>query len=63
MALVRTMKSKIIAGVCGGIAAEYKIDPTLVRLGFVLLVPLGAVVGTVLLYIILWIIMPEAPSS
>jgi phage shock protein C len=63
MALVRIMKSKIIAGVCGGIAAEYKIDPTLVRLGFVLLVPLGAVVGTVLLYIILWIIMPEAPSS
>ena len=63
MALARTMDNKIIAGVCGGIAAEYKIDPVLVRLAFILLIPLGVVVGTVLLYIILWVIMPEAPSA
>jgi phage shock protein C len=63
MALARTMDNKIIAGVCGGIAAEYKIDPVLVRLGFILLIPLGVLVGTLLLYIILWVIMPEAPSN
>ncbi|MDG2292085.1 MAG: PspC domain-containing protein [Phycisphaerales bacterium] len=63
MALARTMDNKIIAGVCGGIAAEYKIDPVLVRLGFILLIPLGVVIGTFLLYIILWVIMPEAPSN
>lgn len=63
MALTRTMDNKIIAGVCGGIAAEYKIDPVLVRLGFILLIPLGVVIGTFLLYIILWVIMPEAPSN
>jgi len=57
------MDNKIIAGVCGGIAAEYKIDPVLVRLGFILLIPLGVLVGTLLLYIILWVIMPEAPSN
>ncbi|MCH2148646.1 MAG: PspC domain-containing protein [Phycisphaerales bacterium] len=63
MALARTMDNKIIAGVCGGIAAEYKIDPVLVRLGFILLIPLGVLVGTLLLYIILWVIMPEAPAN
>ena len=63
MALARTMDNKIIAGGCGGIAAEYKIDPVLVRLGFILLIPLGVLVGTLLLYIILWVIMPEAPSN
>jgi phage shock protein PspC (stress-responsive transcriptional regulator) len=46
----------MIAGVCGGLAEYFEVDPTLVRVLWVLMVLLA---GTgVLLYIVLWIIMP-----
>lgn len=48
---------KMIAGVCGGIADYLGIDPTLVRIAYVLMV-LFAGFG-ILLYVILWIIMPK----
>lgn len=58
--LVRSNTDKMIAGVCGGLADNLGLDPTLVRLAFVLmaLTPLHGV----LIYIILWIIMPKAPE-
>lgn len=49
-------KDHMIAGVCGGIADTYDVDPTLVRAVFVVLSLTS--VG-VLLYIVLAIIMPE----
>lgn len=58
MALKRT-KNKIIAGVCGGIAVWLHLDPTLVRIGYVLLSILSAAFPGILVYIILWIIMPK----
>jgi len=58
MALKRT-KNKIIAGVCGGIAEWLHLDPTLVRIGYVLLSILSAAFPGILVYIILWIIMPK----
>lgn len=49
---------KKIGGVCGGLGEYFGIDPILFRLAFVLFT-LGGGSG-ILLYIILWVIMPEA---
>ncbi|UKI43369.1 MAG: PspC domain-containing protein [Porphyromonadaceae bacterium] len=50
---------KTIAGVLGGIAEYFDIDPTLVRLGYVLLSLFSAAFPGVLGYIIMWIVMPQ----
>ncbi len=55
--LTRSDTDRMIAGVCGGIAAYLGIDSVLVRLLFVLLA-LASGIG-VFIYIILWIIMPS----
>ncbi len=49
---------KMIAGVCGGIADYFGWDPTLVRIGYVLL-SIFTVFAGVLVYIILWLVMPK----
>lgn len=49
----------MICGVCGGIAEYFDIDPTLVRLGFVLLSIFAG--GGLLAYIIAAIIIPVKP--
>lgn len=54
--LTRTDDGRMIAGVCAGLARYFDVDPTLVRLIFILLALFGA--GGVLLYLILWIILP-----
>lgn len=48
-----------IAGVCGGIAEYFGIDPTLVRIGY-LIFTLAGVGSPILLYFLLAIIIPEA---
>jgi phage shock protein C len=53
--------NKMIAGVCGGIANYFGWDPTLVRVGFVLLSVLSVAFPGILFYLILWIIMPTEP--
>lgn len=50
-----------IAGVCGGIAEYLEIDPTLVRLAFVALMLMGG--PGFVIYIIMAIVVPEAPSG
>jgi len=49
----------MIAGVCGGIAEYFDIDPTLVRIGYVLLSIVSAAFPGVLLYFLLAVIMPQ----
>ncbi|MBW7959351.1 MAG: PspC domain-containing protein [Anaerolineae bacterium] len=56
--LMRSETDKMIAGVCGGLAAYLGVDPVLVRLAFVILL-LASGVGLGL-YVILWIVMPTA---
>lgn len=56
--LYRSSHDKIIAGVCGGLAEYFDVDPTIVRLLFVLAVVMGG--GGVILYLILWLIMPKS---
>jgi phage shock protein PspC (stress-responsive transcriptional regulator) len=55
--LHRSLTDKKIAGVCGGIAEYLGWDSTLVRLLWLILTLLGG--SGVLIYIILWIVMPE----
>jgi phage shock protein C len=54
--LFRSNSEKMIAGVCGGLASYFGIDPTIVRLVFILL--LFAPPSGILIYLILWLITP-----
>jgi len=54
--LFRSASDKVIAGVCGGLAQYFNIDPALVRLAFVVFALAGG--ASVLLYIVLWIAVP-----
>ena len=56
--LVRSQTDSMFAGVCGGLGEYLNVDPTLVRLFFVLLALTGG--HGVLLYLILCVIMPPA---
>lgn len=58
--LYRSRNNRMIAGVCGGIAEYFDIDPTLVRLGWVLFTLAGG--AGILVYFIAWIIIPEKKS-
>lgn len=53
----RSKNDKMIAGVCGGLARYFNVDPAIVRLLFVLAVVLGG--ASPLIYAVLWIVMPE----
>lgn len=57
--LYRSKSEKMIAGVCGGLASYFSVDPTLVRLVFILL--LFAPPSGLLLYLILMLITPLEP--
>lgn len=54
--LYRSATDKVIGGVCGGLAAYFKLDPVFVRLAFVLFALAGG--ASLLLYIVLWIAVP-----
>jgi phage shock protein PspC (stress-responsive transcriptional regulator) len=56
--LVRS-KDKIIAGVCGGIAEYMGVDPTVIRILYVFASIFTAAFPGILVYIIMWLIMPE----
>lgn len=57
--LNRSVKDKVIGGVAGGLAEYFEIDPVIVRVLFV--VSLFFHGAGFIAYIILWIIVPEAP--
>ena len=60
MALQRTMDDRMIAGVCGGIARWLGWNSTLVRIAYVLISVISAAFPGVLVYIVLWILMPRS---
>ena len=51
--------NKVLAGVCGGIAEYFEIDPTLVRVAYAALTIFSAGFPGILLYIVMLIIMPQ----
>jgi phage shock protein C len=60
--LTRSKSDQVIAGVCGGLGRYFSIDPVIFRIGFVVLA-LSGWGGGVLLYVIAWIVMPEADEE
>jgi phage shock protein PspC (stress-responsive transcriptional regulator) len=56
--LHRSGSDRLIGGVCGGIAAWLGWDPTVVRGLYVLVSVLSAGFPGILVYIVLWIVMP-----
>lgn len=52
-------KDKKIAGVCAGLGDYFDLDPTIVRILFVVIFFAGG--ASLLAYLIMWIVMPEEP--
>lgn len=59
--LFRSEKERVIAGVAGGLAAYFEVDPNLVRFLFILVTLLGG--SGFFIYIILWILLPAESSA
>jgi phage shock protein C len=60
--LYRSTEDKMIAGVCGGIAEYFSVDPVIIRIVFVILLLPGWLPGFIP-YIIMWIIVPQKPVN
>ena len=58
-ALRRSRSNRMIAGVVGGLAEYWSVDPTLARVIFVIASILSAAFPGTIVYIILWLVIPE----
>lgn len=59
--LYRSPDSRVIAGVCGGLGAYFKMDPVWVRIIFILLLFVNGI--GLLAYLILWVAVPRARTT
>lgn len=57
--LVRSRQDRVIAGVCGGIARRFGLNPTLVRVLYVLVSIFSAAFPGIVVYLVLWALMPN----
>jgi phage shock protein C len=64
MSLQRS-RDKVLGGVCGGLAEEWDMDPTVVRLLYVVFTLLTGIGIGLVVYLVLYLVMddPEAPSA
>ncbi len=60
--LFRNTNSKVIGGVASGLAEYLQIDVTIVRVLLVLAIFIPAPFPIVLIYIVLWMVMPANPG-
>ena len=60
--LYRSQENRMLGGVCGGIAEYFSVDPTLIRLAYVLLSLFTAAFPGLTLYIICLLIIPNDPG-
>ena len=58
--LTRSETDKKIAGVAGGMGAYFGLDPTLVRVAWLIF---GLMAWGILAYVIFWIVLPKGPGS
>ncbi len=63
MAYLRRSRNAMLGGVCGGIAEWLGWDPTLVRVLYVLVSIFSAAFPGIIVYLILWIVMPKAETK
>ena len=59
--LGRSRHNRMIAGVVGGLAEYFGLDPTLLRVIYVLVSIFSAAFPGILVYILFWILVPEEP--
>src|SRR3954463_10911937 len=59
--LVRRRHGRMIAGVCQGVADHFRIDPLLVRIGFVVTAFFGG--AGAIAYVAAWLLLPEEDES
>ncbi len=59
--LYRSRDERMIAGVCGGLGEYLNTDPTVIRIIFVVLAIIGVGFGGLILYLAMWLIVPEEP--
>lgn len=55
--------NRMLAGVCAGLAEYMNVDPTIIRLAYAALTLFTAGIFGLILYVIMMIIIPEAPHS
>jgi phage shock protein C len=55
-------EAKSVAGVCGGIAEYFDVDPTLIRLGWVVMTIMTGIVPGIIAYFIAAAVMPVKPD-
>lgn len=60
---LRKSRNRMIAGVCGGLAEWLGWDPTVVRVVYVLVSILSVAFPGILVYIILWLVMPPPEGA
>jgi phage shock protein PspC (stress-responsive transcriptional regulator) len=58
--LCRSRRHRMLAGVCGGFADWLGWDPTLVRFVYVVVSVCSAAFPGILVYLVLWLVMPQA---
>ncbi len=61
MPLYRSRRNSIIGGVCGGLAEWLGWSPTWVRLLYVLVSIFSAAFPGIIVYVILWVVVPKSP--
>lgn len=57
--LFRSSADRVVAGVCGGLSQWLGWDPTVVRILYILISLFSAAFPGLIIYIILWVVMPE----
>ncbi len=60
--LRRSRKNRVIAGICGGLAEYFGIDPVMARVIYVAVSVLSIAFPGILIYLILWVIIPNAEA-
>ena len=63
MALQRSRKNRMIAGVCGGLAEWLGWDPTIVRVLYIVISVVSVAFPGILVYLVLWAIVPRAAKD
>lgn len=56
---MRSRSDRWVAGICGGIGDYFDVDPALVRLVYMLLTFFSAGFPGVMIYLVLWLVMPK----
>ncbi len=60
--LYRSRTERILGGICGGLGEHTDIDPTIIRLIWILVTLISLGTG-IIVYAVAWIIIPESPEE